>query len=103
MKTLAKQALSIVCLSSALMSCHVLAGQGGVIHFVGSIVEDPCTVTPHQQNISMNCYRSGQNQTSQLSYQQVGEGKTVNNDTASLSMHYLNPQKTLGIVTIAYK
>lgn len=107
MKSLAKQVLSYLCFASALLSVNALAAQsgaqGGVIHFVGSIVEDPCTFSSHSQHFSVECYRSGQKQISTLSYQQVMAGKMVGKDTASLSMHYLNAQKTLGIVTVDYK
>lgn len=107
MKTLAKQALSLMCLSSALLSGGALAesssAQGGVIHFVGAIVEDPCNIATTSNHIAMSCYRSGQMQTSTISYQQAAYGKSVNGDVASVSMHYLNAQKTLGIVTVDYK
>ena len=107
MKTLTKQVLSLICLSSALMSGAALAqtstAQGGVIHFVGAIVEDPCNIGTSSQRISMSCYRSGQMQTSTVSYQQAVNGRSVNNDMATVSMRYINPQKTLGIVTVDYK
>lgn len=107
MKTLAKQALSLVCLTSALLSGSALASsstaQGGVIHFVGAIVEDPCNIATHTRHIAMSCYRSGQVQTSTISYQQAATGRSVNNDMATVSMHYLNAEKTLGIVTVNYK
>lgn len=107
MKTLANQALSLVCLTTAFLSGNALAtsstAQGGVIHFVGAIVEDPCNIATNTQHIAMSCYRAGQVQTSTISYQQASYGKSVNNDMATVSMHYLNPEKTLGIVTVNYK
>ena len=107
MKTLTKQALAVLCLSSSLLSGAALAqtstAQGGVIHFVGSIVEDPCNIATNSRNISLSCYRSGKMQTSTISYHQAAYGKSVNNDAASVSMRYINPQKTLGIVTVDYK
>jgi hypothetical protein len=42
-------------------------------------------------------------QTSTISYQQATAGKLVNNDMATVSMRYINPQKTLGVVTVNYR
>lgn len=107
MKTLTQQMCTVVCLSSALLAGAATAAssqtQGGVIHFVGAIVEDPCQVATGQQNIAMHCYRDGKMHTSTISYQQAMAGKLVNDDSANVSLHYLNPQKTLGIVTIVYR
>jgi type 1 fimbria pilin len=107
MKTLTKQLYTVVGLTCALFSGASAASstnaQGGVIHFVGAIVEDPCNVTTRAQQISMSCYRDGKMRTSNVSYQQAMTGKPVNNDAATVSMRYLNVQKTLGIVTVDYR
>lgn len=107
MKTLTQQLFSVVCLSSALFAGVAMASssqtQGGVIHFVGAIVEDPCNIGTTSQHISMSCYRDGQVRTSTISYQQAVSGKPVNNEAATVSMRYLNSQKTLGIVTVDYR
>jgi len=107
MKTLTQQLCAVACLSSALFSGVATSttsqAQGGVIHFVGSIVEDPCNISTGSQHISMSCHRAGQVQTSAISFQQAATGHVVNNEAATVSMRYINPQKTLGIVTIAYR
>jgi len=107
MKTLIKQAFAVFCFSSTLISGAALAqsstAQGGVIHFVGAIVEDPCNIATNSRHISMSCYRSGQVQTSTISYQQALNGRAMSNDAANISMRYINPQKTLGILTVDYK
>ncbi|WP_330982081.1 MULTISPECIES: type 1 fimbrial protein [Enterobacterales] len=107
MKTLTKQALSLVCFTAAFFSGSALATssttQGGVIHFVGAIVEDPCNIAANTRHIAMSCYRAGQVKTSTISYQQASTGKPVDNDVAAISMHYLNTEKTLGIVMVDYK
>lgn len=107
MKTLTQQLFSVVCLSSALFAGTAMASssqtQGGVIHFVGAIVEDPCNIGASSRQISMSCYRNGQVQTSTISYEQAVSGKPVNNEAATVSMRYLNSQKTLGIITVDYR
>jgi len=107
MKTLTKKLCYALCLSSALYTGVSTAASApvnrGVIHFVGSIVEDPCNIGARSEQISLSCYREGQVHTSTISYQQATVGKIVNNDMASVSMRYINPQKTLGIVTVVYR
>lgn len=107
MKTLTQQVCAAVCLSSALFAGAATASssqaQGGVIHFVGAIVEDPCNIGIGGQHIALSCYRDGQVHTSTVSYHQATAGERVNNDTATVSMRYLNSQKTLGIVTVEYR
>lgn len=105
MKTFTQQLCTAVCLSSALFAGAAMAtsqAQGGVIHFIGSIVEDPCNISPGAQHVSMQCYRDGKMRTSTISYHQAMDGRNVD-DLASVSMRYINPQKTLGIVTVDYR
>lgn len=47
--------------------------------------------------------RNGQVSTTAISYQQAVAGKTMTNDIASISMRYLNPQRTLATVIVDYK
>jgi type 1 fimbria pilin len=107
MKTLTQKLCYALCLSSTLLTGVATAAstqvQGGVIHFVGAIVEDPCNIANNSHQISMSCYRDGRMQTSAISYQQATTGTAVNNDMATVSMRYINPQQTLGIVTVAYR
>ncbi|MBV8044922.1 type 1 fimbrial protein [Pluralibacter sp.] len=107
MKTLVKSVFPFVCLSSALFSAGVLASsppaQGGIIHFVGQVVEDPCDIATNSHAVSLRCLRNGQVSTTAISYQQAEAGKTMTNDVASISMRYLNPQHTLATVIVDYK
>ncbi|MDX6022683.1 type 1 fimbrial protein [Scandinavium sp. V105_16] len=107
MKTLTTKFCFALCLSSALLTGAATAAStqvnGGVIHFVGSIVEDPCNIATRSEQISLSCYRKGKMQTSTISYQQATVGKLMNNEMATVSMRYINPQKTLGVVTVAYR
>ncbi|ADO48990.1 fimbrial protein domain-containing protein [[Enterobacter] lignolyticus] len=107
MKTLVKFVFPFVCLSSALFSAGVQASsppaQGGVIHFVGQIVEDPCDIATSSQAVSLRCMRNGKVSTTAISYQQAEAGTAMSNNIASISMHYLNPQHTLATVIVDYK
>ncbi|MEG5551887.1 type 1 fimbrial protein [Enterobacter wuhouensis] len=76
---------------------------GGVIHFRGAIVADPCEITPQQQQFSVSCPQNNRMQTRTVSYEEALNGKTTSDNIASLSMKYLNPEKTLAVVQIQYR
>ena len=91
-------------LSSALIPAFsATVVNGGVIHFRGMIVENPCEITPQKQKFALSCPKDGQMQTTQVSYQDAISGRNVNPDTARVSMKYLNPEKSLAVVQIDYR
>ena len=75
---------------------------GGVIHFRGAIVADPCEVTPQQRQFAMSCPDNNRMQTRMVSYEEALNGKVSDSDLVSLRMKYLNPEKTLSVVEIQY-
>ncbi|WP_376708891.1 type 1 fimbrial protein [Enterobacter roggenkampii] len=76
---------------------------GGVIHFRGAIVADPCEVTPQQRQFAMSCPDNNRMQTRMVSYEEALNGKVSDSDLVSLRMKYLNPEKTLAVVEIQYR
>ena len=76
---------------------------GGVIHFRGAIVADPCVVTPHHDAFAMTCPDNNRMQTGRVSYEDVLNGQVNDSSLATLSMKYLNPEKTLAVVQIQYR
>ena len=76
---------------------------GGVIHFRGAIVADPCEVTPQQRPFAMSCPDNNRMQTRMVSYEEALNGKVSDSDLVSLRMKYLNPEKTLAVVEIQYR
>ncbi|MCR1303405.1 MULTISPECIES: type 1 fimbrial protein [unclassified Enterobacter] len=76
---------------------------GGVIHFRGAIVADPCEVTPQQRQFAMSCPDNNRMQTRMVSYEEALNGTVTDSSLATLSMKYLNPEKTLAIVQIQYR
>ena len=76
---------------------------GGVIHFRGAIVADPCEVTPQQRQFAMSCPEKNRMQTRMVSYEEALNGTVTDSSLATLSMKYLNPEKTLAIVQIQYR
>lgn len=76
--------------------------QGGVIHFRGQIVEDPCNITSRHQQVEMSCPENGRMQTRQINFQDVEQGQTAFPYTTKVSMKYLNAEKSLAIMQIDY-
>lgn len=76
---------------------------GGVIHFRGAIVADPCEVTPKQRQFAMSCPENNRMHTRMVSYEEALNGNAPNSNLASLRMKYLNPEKTLAVVEIEYR
>ena len=51
--------------------------QGGVIHFRGAIVADPCEVTQQQRQLSVSCPEKNRMQTRMVSYGDALNGKAT--------------------------
>ncbi|BBS39773.1 TPA: type 1 fimbrial protein [Enterobacter asburiae] len=76
---------------------------GGVIHFHGAIVSNPCEITARPQQLSMSCPENNRMQTRVLSYADALNGQSAYPDLASVSMKYINPEKSLAIVQVDYR
>lgn len=77
--------------------------QGNVIHFIGQVVEDPCVITPESHNLSVSCPRDNKMHTRRVSYSDALSHTPAFTDRATISMKYINPQKSLAIVQVDYR
>ena len=77
--------------------------EGGVIHFRGAIVADPCEVTSQQRQLAVSCPDKNRMQTQMVSYDDALNGMTTSSHLATVNMTYLNPEKTLAVVQIQYR
>ncbi|HEO9146889.1 type 1 fimbrial protein [Enterobacter cloacae] len=104
-KYLAQLATGLGLMASAfiLPAYSATLANGGVIHFRGAIVADPCEVTPQQRQFAMSCPDNNRMQTRMVSYEEALNGTVTDSSLATLSMKYLNPEKTLAIVQIQYR
>ena len=104
-KYLAQLATGLGLMASAfiLPAYSATLANGGVIHFRGAIVADPCEVTPQQRQFAMSCPDNNRMQTRMVSYEEALNGKVSDSDLVSLRMKYLNPEKTLAVVEIQYR
>ncbi|MBM3073926.1 type 1 fimbrial protein [Enterobacter sp. RHBSTW-00994] len=76
---------------------------GGVIHFRGAIVANPCEISPQHHKIEISCPENKGMQTRMIKYEDVLNGRGANPDVATVSMRYLDPEKSLAIVQIQYR
>ncbi len=79
------------------------AVMGGVIHFYGAIVASPCEVSSQPEKLAVSCPENNVMKTRRVSYKDVLNGQTPPDSPASLSMKYLNPEKTLAVVQLDYR
>ena len=77
--------------------------EGGVIHFRGAIVADPCEVTAQTRQFALSCPENNRIHTRMVSYEDALNGHVTDTSLATLSMKYLNPEKTLAVVQIQYR
>lgn len=75
----------------------------GTISFSGAIVDSPCDTTFAGETITTSCYRNGETLTERqkLSSNMPLTSKLPGN-LASSQLEWLNPQRSLGILTVSY-
>lgn len=75
----------------------------GTLHFIGQVVEDPCVISPDAGTISVSCLQDKKIQTRRVSYAQALQNAAVFPERATISMTWINPEKSLGIVQVDYR
>lgn len=77
---------------------------GGVINFVGAIVEGPCLVDVVNSTANTQCYRNGQNYTGT---QNLGSydarSKELPLNIGTTEMKWVNQEHKLAIMTVVYR
>lgn len=86
-----------------LAAMQIPAYASTVLLITGSIVEDPCDISPSSRTISVTCPQSSKLHTRQVSYSDVLNGSVDIRDRATLTMKYLNPEKSLAVVQVDYR
>ena len=76
---------------------------GGVIHFRGAVVADPCEVTPRHQQFAISCPENNRMKTHTISYDEALRGHHPHSALAAVTMKYLNEKKTLAVVQVDYR
>lgn len=59
---------------------------GGVIHFRGAVVADPCEVTPRHQQFAISCPENNRMKTHTISYDEALRGHHPHSALAAVSM-----------------
>lgn len=94
--------LGLIASAFSLPAYSATVVDGGVIHFRGAVVADPCEVTPQQRQFALSCPNNNHMQTRMVSYEEALNGKVSDSSLVTLNMKYLNPEKTLAVVEIQY-
>ncbi|MGQ8773789.1 type 1 fimbrial protein [Serratia sp. NA_112.1] len=77
---------------------------GGVIRFVGSIVENPCTVNIADSTAKTECYRNGRYYQDQQTLSKFdATRKELPMNLGSIEMKWVDQQKKLAIMTVVYR
>lgn len=75
----------------------------GTITFHGAIVESPCNTAVVGQTMTTSCYRNGEIQTHRQTLSSkmplISQFPAI---LASSRMEWLNPQRSLGVMTVTY-
>lgn len=95
--------IAFICTAALTPAMAATTAQGGVIHFRGQIVEDPCVVNPQHQKFALTCPQNGRMQTTHISYQDATDGHHTSANTVQVSMKYPDPEKKLAVVELDYR
>nr|WP_072010809.1 MULTISPECIES: fimbrial protein [unclassified Serratia (in: enterobacteria)] len=77
---------------------------GGVIRFVGSIVEGPCLVNVVNSSAQTQCFRNGQNYTGTQALASLNaSGKELPLNLGTTAIRWVDEQQKLAIMTVAYR
>ncbi|EKN5100484.1 type 1 fimbrial protein [Yersinia enterocolitica] len=90
-------------ISFAASSAQSTLSVSGTITFSGAIVESPCDTSFSDQTITTRCYRNGEILTQrQTLSRNMSLTSRLPNQLASSNLEWLNPQRSLGILTVTY-
>lgn len=90
-------------ISSPASSAQSKQSVTGTITFHGAIVESPCNTAVVGQTMTTNCYRNGETQTHRQTLSSKMPLLTqLPGNLASSRMEWLNPQRSMGVMTMTY-
>ncbi|AJJ09507.1 hypothetical protein CH64_1128 [Yersinia rohdei] len=90
-------------ISFAASSAQSKLPASGTITFYGAIVESPCDTKLVGQAITMSCYRNGETLTQRQTLSRTMPlTSQLPGNLASSRLEWLNPQRSLGVLTVTY-
>lgn len=101
-----KATVKHLCCIAALASLSAFThadDSGGVIHFRGEIVEGGCGLSHQQQAVNITCSNKGKPVTHSVAYSALNNYTVHNDSSIHTDIRYLDPQKTLAIVSVTYQ
>lgn len=101
-KATLKSYLCIAALASVSIFAHA-DKNSGVIHFRGEIVEGGCGFSPQEQWINIICSNKGKPVTHTVALSGLNAWSVRGDSLMHTNIRYLDPQKRLAIVSVAYE
>lgn len=84
-------------------SAQTTLSVAGTITFSGKIVDSPCDMSVSDQTMTTRCYRNGETVTRrQTLSRNMPLTARLPGNLATSRMEWLNPQRSLGIMTVTY-
>lgn len=80
-----------------------VSGGSGIIHFVGSIVEDGCDVQHHKQVVEFNCPVGSKWVKQPVAMADLNSTHLASNVPANVKFNYLDAKKKLAVLSISYQ
>lgn len=90
-------------LLALLCSVQSHAGSDGIIHFTGQIVESPCDYQANARRISVSCFEEGKTRTDAVNVSDLLQGRKLTNAKTTASLRWVNPEKSLALLTVEYQ
>lgn len=86
------------------MAASQAGTMGGVINFVGAIVEGPCLINVDNSTANTQCYRNGHNYTSAQTLANVdSRSKELPLNIGTTEMKWIDQQQKLAVMTVVYR
>lgn len=77
---------------------------GGVVRFIGAIVEGPCLVNVSKTTANTDCYRNGRNYTGTQKLASFdARSKELPLNIGTTEMRWVDQQQKLAIMTVVYR
>ncbi|MGU9865155.1 MULTISPECIES: hypothetical protein [Kluyvera] len=86
-----------------LCSAQSHAASDGIIHFTGQIVESPCDYQANARQVSVSCFEEGKARVKTVNVRDLFQGRKLTNAKTTASLQWVNPEKSLAILTVEYQ
>ncbi len=79
------------------------SGADGVIHFVGSVVEDSCDFSHNQRRVMVDCPVGSRRVKQSIAVADINTANIASNVPATVQLRYLDDSKKLAVLSVVYR